>query len=48
VLGIVFGIDYSTGFTITKIVELPGPYGIVAVWGLFLPLVYVLAASITE
>lgn len=48
VLGGVFSVDDLTGFEITKIIELPEPYGIVALWGVLLPTIYVLAASITN
>ena len=47
-LGGVFSVDDLTGFEITKIIELPEPYGIVALWGVLLPTIYVLAASITN
>ena len=33
VLGGLFSIDDLTGFEITKLVELPEPYGIIIVWG---------------
>eukprot|EP01025_Chloroclados_australasicus_P008396 TRINITY_DN1295_c0_g1_i1.p2 TRINITY_DN1295_c0_g1~~TRINITY_DN1295_c0_g1_i1.p2 ORF type:complete len:321 (-),score=32.29 TRINITY_DN1295_c0_g1_i1:305-1267(-) len=48
VLLVVFGIDDITGFEITKFVELPQPYGIVALWGVTLPLLYVFSASLTD
>lgn len=48
VLGAVFSIDDLTGFQITKIIELPEPWGIVALWGVLLPIVYVLSTSITN
>lgn len=48
VLGGVFSIDDLTGFEITKIIELPQPIGIVALWGFLLPTVYVLASSLTN
>ena len=48
VLGAVFSVDDLTGFEITKLIELPEPYGIVLLWGLLLPTVYVLASSITN
>lgn len=47
-LGGVFSVDDLTGFEITKIIELPEPWGIVALWGVLLPTVYVLASSITN
>lgn len=48
VLGGVFSVDDLTGFEITKLIELPEPGGIVALWGFLLPIVYVLASSITN
>jgi hypothetical protein len=48
VLGVVFSIDDLTGFEITSLIELPPPYGIVALWGLILPTLYLLSSSITN
>lgn len=48
VLGVVFSIDDLTGFEITSMLELPPPYGIVALWGLVLPVLYLLSSSITN
>jgi hypothetical protein len=48
VLGVVFSIDDITGFEITSLIELPPPYGIVALWGLLLPVLYLLSSSITN
>jgi hypothetical protein len=48
VLGVVFSIDDLTGFEITSLIELPPPYGIVALWGLILPVLYLLSSSITN
>lgn len=48
VLGLVFGLDDITGFEITQFIELPPPYGIVALWGLLLPAIFVVATSITN
>lgn len=48
VLGGLFSIDDLTGFEITRLVELPEPYGIIAVWGVVLPTIYVLASSLTN
>lgn len=42
-----FAIDDFTGFEITKLVELPEPWGIIVVWGLVLPLVFVLVNAVT-
>lgn len=48
VLGLVFSVDDLTGFEITSLIELPPPYGIVALWGLILPVLYLLSTSITN
>jgi hypothetical protein len=48
VLGLFFSIDDLTGFEITSLLELPPPYGIVALWGLVLPVLYLLSSSITN
>eukprot|EP00884_Botryococcus_braunii_P020975 jgi/Botrbrau1/7561/Bobra.0159s0011.1 len=45
---VLYLVDDLTGFSVTRLVELPEPYGIIAVWGLVLPLVYVIATSITN
>ena len=45
---LLFSVDDLTGFEITKLVELPDPWGIVAVWGLVLPLTYILSSSLTN
>jgi len=47
-LGALFSVDDLTGFEITKFLELPQPYGILVVWGLVLPSIYVLATSLTN
>ena len=47
-LGALFAADDLTGFEITKLVELPEPWGILVVWGFVLPLVYVIASAITN
>ena len=46
-LAVLFSIDDLTGFEITKLIELPEPWGIVVVWGVVLPLLYVFASSLT-
>lgn len=46
-LAVLFSIDDLTGFEITKLIELPEPWGIVVVWGVILPLLYVFASSLT-
>lgn len=48
VLAVIFVIDYLTGYKITSLVELPEPYGIVAVWGLVLPTTLVFSTAITN
>lgn len=48
VLGALFSVDDLTGFEITKFIELPAPFGIITVWGLVLPSIFVLASSITN
>ena len=47
-LGALFSVDDLTGFEITKLLELPQPYGIIAVWGIALPAIFVLSTSITN
>jgi hypothetical protein len=47
-LGALFSVDDLTGFEITKFLELPQPYGILVVWGVVLPSIYVLATSLTN
>lgn len=48
VLGLLFSIDDITGFEITKVIQLPKPYGIVFLWGLVLPSLFILANAITS
>lgn len=48
VLGALFSVDDLTGFEITKLVELPQPWGIVVVWGFVLPALYVLSSAISN
>lgn len=43
-----FSIDDITGFEITKAVELPQPYGIVFLWGVLLPSLFILANALTS
>lgn len=43
-----FSIDDLTGFEVTQFMELPEPFGIIVVWGLVLPMVYVLSSAITN
>ncbi|KAK9864420.1 hypothetical protein WJX84_002626 [Apatococcus fuscideae] len=42
-----FALDDFTGFEITKLVELPEPWGIVVVWGLVLPLIFLFVNALT-
>lgn len=48
VLGIVFAVDDLTGFEVTKLVQLPPPYGVFLLWGLLLPVIFVLATALTN
>lgn len=43
-----FSIDDLTGFEVTKLLELPEPFGIIVVWGFVLPVVYILSNAITN
>lgn len=47
-LGALFSVDDLTGFEITKAIELPEPYGIIALWGLVLPAIFIFANAITQ
>ena len=47
-LGALFSIDDLTGFEITKAVELPEPYGIIVLWGLVLPALFIFASALTQ
>merc|ERR1712176_1022480 len=46
-LSLLFILDFLTGFSISKFVELPEPLGFIAVWVVVLPL-YVLSDSLTK
>ncbi|KAG2491953.1 hypothetical protein HYH03_009685 [Edaphochlamys debaryana] len=48
VLGIVFAVDYASGFGLTRVIELPAPYGVVLLWGLLLPSIFVVAYALTQ
>eukprot|EP00879_Flechtneria_rotunda_P002353 GHRR01002548.1.p1 GENE.GHRR01002548.1~~GHRR01002548.1.p1 ORF type:complete len:342 (+),score=116.27 GHRR01002548.1:162-1187(+) len=48
VLGFLFSIDEITGFEVTSLIELPPPYGIIVVWAVVLPVLYLLSTSITN
>jgi hypothetical protein len=43
-----FSIDDLTGFEVTRLVELPEPFGVIVVWGVVLPAVYILSNAITN
>jgi len=47
-LGALFSVDDLTGFEITKAVELPEPFGIIALWGLVLPALFIFANAVTQ
>ena len=40
--------DDLTGFEITKAVELPEPFGIIVLWGLVLPALFIFANAVTQ
>lgn len=48
VLGLLFSVDDLTGFEITSLIELPPPLGLVALWGVLLPGIFVVATSLTN
>jgi hypothetical protein len=48
VLLALFSVDDLTGFEVTQLMELPEPFGIIVVWGVVLPAVYVLSNAITN
>lgn len=48
VLGFVFAADYASGFALTGLIELPAPYGVVLLWGLLLPSIFVIAYALTQ
>lgn len=43
-----FAIDDLTGFEVTRLLELPEPFGIIVVWGVVLPVVYILSNAVTN
>merc|ERR1712176_1603768 len=47
-LGGLFIVDSLTGFSISKFVELPEPFGFFAVWVVVLPILYILSDSLTK
>eukprot|EP00803_Ostreobium_quekettii_P004712 evm.model.scf_819.7 EVM.evm.TU.scf_819.7 scf_819:51890-56835(+) len=48
VLGVLFTLDDLTGFGITKLIELPQPWGSIVVWGLVLPTLFVFSNALTN
>jgi hypothetical protein len=46
-LGACFVVDDLSGFGITQLVELPEPWGFVAVWFVVLPVIYLISAKVT-
>ena len=40
--------DDLTGFEITRAIELPEPLGIIALWGLVLPSIFIFASALTQ
>jgi hypothetical protein len=47
-LGALFIVDSLTGFSISKFVELPEPFGFFAVWVVVLPILYIVSDSLTK
>merc|ERR1712176_414560 len=47
-LSLLFLVDYATGFSISKFVELPEPFGFLAVWVVVLPILYTVRDSLTK
>lgn len=47
-LGALFILDALTGFKISEFVELPEPFGFVAVWLVVLPILYIVSDSLTK
>ena len=43
-----FSVDDLTGFQLTNIMELPEPWGIIAVWGFVLPVAYLVSSTLTN
>ncbi|KAF6264208.1 hypothetical protein COO60DRAFT_1281924 [Scenedesmus sp. NREL 46B-D3] len=48
VLGFLFSLDDLTGFEVTSLLELPPPGGIIVLWAVVMPLLYLLSTSITN
>ncbi len=45
---VLFSVDDLTGFQLTNIMELPEPWGIIAVWGFVLPVAYLVSSTLTN
>ena len=43
-----FSVDDLTGFELTHIMELPDPWGLIAVWGFVLPVAYLVSTALTN
>ena len=48
VLLALFAVDDYTGFEITTLLELPQPWSIIIVWGVVLPVVFLVASALTN
>ena len=45
---VLFSVDDLTGFELTRVMELPDPWGLVAVWGFVLPVAYLVSSALTN
>lgn len=45
---VLFSVDDLTGFELTYIMELPDPWGLIAVWGFVLPVAYLVSTALTN
>jgi len=48
VLSVLFFFDDITGFEISKLIELPEPWGIIVLWGIVLPSCFILSQQLTN
>lgn len=48
VLSVLFLLDDITGFQVTKLIELPEPWGALVLWGIVLPTCFVLSQQLTN
>lgn len=48
VLGLLFSVDDVTGFEITKAIELPEPFGVIFLWAVLFPSLFILANALTQ